>query len=80
LWINFPSSISTQPARPPRQVKQYLIEQLRLLIPDGKAALIVSTENRIPQENLMAIVDVMEKATLPLSEDVIDNLLASLNP
>jgi hypothetical protein len=48
-------------------------------MPDGKAALIVSTENRVPQENLMAIVDVMEKATLPLSENVIDNLLLSLN-
>jgi len=80
LWINFPSSISTQPAHPPRKVKEYLIEQLRLLIPDGRAALIVSTENRVPEENLMAIVDVMEKATLPLSENLFDNLLASLNP
>lgn len=78
LWINFPSAISTQPAHPSREVKKYLIGQLRQLIPDGKAALIVSTENRIPQESLIAIVDVMEKTTLPLSENLIHDLLTSL--
>ena len=73
IWINFPSAISTLPKLPPREVKEYLAEQLRLLIPGVRVALIVSTENRVPEENLMAMVEVMEEATLPLSTAKIAN-------
>lgn len=79
VWINFPSTISTLPARPPRAVKEYLIEQLELLIQNERAVVIVSTENRVPEESLMAMVDVMEEATLPLSKEVIGNLRAVLS-
>lgn len=74
VWINFPSAISTLPVYPPRVVKKYLIDYLESLIPGERAALIVSTENRVPEESLMAMMDVMEKATLPLSEEMIGNL------
>jgi hypothetical protein len=79
VWINFPSAISTLPVHPPQEVKRYLIECLESLIPGDRAALIVSTENRVPEESLMALVDVMENATLPLSKEVIRDLYASLN-
>ena len=74
IWINFPSAISTLPVHPPRVVKKYLIDCLGSLIPGENAALIVSTENRVPDESLMAMVDVMEKTTLPLSKESIRNL------
>jgi hypothetical protein len=77
IWINFPSAISTLPARSRREVKEYLIEQLRLVIPGERVALIVSTENRVSEENMMAMGDVMEKATLPLSRETIENIRAS---
>jgi hypothetical protein len=77
IWINFPSAISTLPVYPPEAVKSYLIDYLESLIPGKRAALIVSTENRVPEETLMAMVDVMEKATLPLSEETIRNLRIS---
>lgn len=79
VWINFPSTVSTLPARPPREVKEYLIRLLESLIHNERAALIVSTENRVPEENLLAMVDVMEKAILPLSTEVIGDLYASLS-
>jgi len=77
IWINFPSAISTLPAYPPRVVKKYLIEYLESLIPGDREVLIVSTENRVPDQSLLAMVEVMEEATLPLSEEVIRNLRAS---
>jgi hypothetical protein len=77
IWMNFPSAISTLPHRPTSEVKDYLIEQLRLLIPGERVALIISTENRVPEENMMAIVDVMEKAALPLSKETIEHLRSS---
>jgi hypothetical protein len=77
IWVNFPSTISTLPAHTPRIVKKYLIDYLESLIPGERAALIVSTENRVPEESLMAMVDVMEKATLPLSEEMIRKLRVS---
>ena len=77
IWINFPSAISTLPVHPPRVVKQYLIDYLESLIPGERAALIVSTENRVPGESLMAMLEVMEQATLPLSEETIRNLRAT---
>lgn len=79
LWINFPSAISTLPAQSPRAVKEYLVGQLELLIHNERAALIVSTENHVPEENMLAIADVMEKAFLPLSTEVIDNIRVSFD-
>jgi hypothetical protein len=77
LWINFPSAISTLPAHSPREVKQYLLEQLQLLMHNERAAVIVSTENRVPEENMLAMAEVMEKASLPLSNEVLNNIRAS---
>jgi len=78
IWINFPSAISTLPARPSSVVKEYLIGQLQALAPGERVALIVSTENRVPEENMMAILEIMERATLPLSREMIEEMRTSL--
>lgn len=69
IWINFPSSVSTLMG--PEDVKKYLVEQLELMIPGERLLLIASTENYLPEENVMAMAGIMEKATLPLSKQAI---------
>lgn len=77
IWINFPSTVSTLMGSRPQAVKDYLLEQLELLIPGEKTMLFASTENRVPEENIMAMAEVMEKATLPLSKEVIEKIRKS---
>jgi len=74
IWINIPSTISTLPGSSPHGVKKYLVEQLKLLIPGERAIVIASTENRVPEENLIAMTDVMERATLPLSRESVEKI------
>jgi hypothetical protein len=80
IWINFPSAVSTLPVHPPQAVKRSLIDYLESMIPGERVALIVSTENRVPEESLLAMTDVMEKATLPLSKESILNLQTVFQP
>jgi hypothetical protein len=77
IWINFPMTISSLMGPCPKTVKKYLIEQLELMIPGERVMLFASTEDRIPDENLMAMMEIMEKATLPLSKEVIKNIDSS---
>jgi hypothetical protein len=39
--------------------------------------LFASTENRVPEENIMVMAEVMEKATLPLSKEIIERIRKS---
>lgn len=74
IWINFPSTVSTLMGPRPQVVKDYLLEQLELMIPGERTMLFASTENRVPEENIMAMAEVMEKATLPLSKEIIEKI------
>jgi hypothetical protein len=47
------------------------------MIPGERTMLFASTENRVPEENIMAMSEVMEKATLPLSKEVIKKIRKS---
>ncbi|MEM2841011.1 MAG: hypothetical protein QXN62_05580 [Candidatus Bathyarchaeia archaeon] len=78
LWINFPSTISTLMGPSPKNVKKYLIDLLEHTIPGERITLIVSTENRVPTENMMAMVEVMEKAELPLTKETIEDMRRNL--
>jgi len=77
IWINFPQSISTLMGTSPDKVKKYLIDQLELMIPGERVMLVLSTEQRVPDDSMMAMVEVMEKATLPLSNRVIEDIRSS---
>jgi hypothetical protein len=77
VWVNLPSSISTLMGPSPYSMKRYLVELLELMIPGERVAIVASTENRVPEENLEAMVEVMQQATLPLSKETIDKLRAS---
>ncbi len=72
IWINFPSAISTAMGPNPLSVKRYLLQLLEKTIPGERIMLIASTENFVPEDNIIAMAEVMEKATLPLTEDVIE--------
>ncbi len=72
IWINFPSTISTLMG--PEDVKRHILEQLELMIPGERSLLIASTENYLPEENLMTMARIMEKAVLPLSKEAIAKL------
>jgi hypothetical protein len=78
LWINFPSTISTLMGPSPQNVKKYLIDLLEQTIPGERITLIVSTENRVPAENMMAMVEIMEKAKLPLTKEAIEEMRRSI--
>ncbi|MEM2180582.1 MAG: hypothetical protein QXP32_07170 [Nitrososphaeria archaeon] len=75
IWINFPSAISTAQGPNPQIVKKYLIELLEKSIPySDRIMIIASTENYVPEENIIAMAKVMEKATLPLDEKIIEEM------
>lgn len=77
LWVNFPSSVSVLMG--PSDVKKYLVEQLELMIPGARLLIIASTENYLPEENLMAMTEIMERARLPLSKEEIRSMETSLD-
>jgi len=77
IWINFPQSISTLVGTTPDKVKKYLIEQLELMIPGERVLLVLSTEHRVPDESMMAMLEVIEKASLPLSKKTIESIRSS---
>jgi len=74
IWINFPSAISTALGPRPSPVKEYLLEQLEKTIPSDRIMLIASTENFVPEDNIIAMAEVMEQATLPLSKETIEKI------
>ncbi|MCX8188236.1 MAG: hypothetical protein N3F64_00825 [Nitrososphaeria archaeon] len=75
IWINFPSAISTAQGPNPQYVKRYLIELLEKSIPYcNRIMVIASTENYVPEENLLAMAEVMEKAIIPLNKNVIEEI------
>ncbi len=74
IWINFPSAISTALGPRPKIVKQYLLEQLKRTIPSKRVMFIASTENFVPEDNVMAMAEIMEKAELPLTEDLLQKI------
>jgi hypothetical protein len=77
LWVNFPSSVSTAPGASPRAVKQYLARELGLMIPGERVMVVASTENYVPEDSIVAMAELMENVTLPLSTDIVSKLNAS---
>ena len=77
IWVNFPSAISTALGPRPSVVKEYLIDQLEKTIPSERMMLVASTENYVPEENIVAMAEVMEQATLPLSKLAIERMRTS---
>ena len=69
LWIGFPGSIYSEG---PDATRQYTIDMLNQLGTGERAALAMSTENLVSNENLLAVTSVLEHAYLPLSAAVID--------
>jgi hypothetical protein len=73
IWINFPSAISTALGPNQHNVKKFLIELLEKSIPySNRIMIIASTENFLPEENLIAMAEVMEKIRCPIERETIE--------
>ena len=73
IWINFPSAISTALGPNQQNVKKFLIELLEKSIPySNRIMIIASTENFLPEENLIAMAEVMEEIKQPIERETIE--------
>ena len=75
LWINYDNS---QYVLGPEAVKKHLLKLLRSIVPGDRVIFDASTERWVPLECLKVFANVMEKATLPLSQESIDRIEKSL--
>jgi len=71
IAVGYPGSVL---ALGPEAVKKHLLNLLRSVIPGDRIILIASTENLVPDDCLLAMTDIMEKATLPLSKESVDKI------
>jgi len=75
ILVGFPGSVYTLGTE---VVKKYLLDLLRSVIPADMVAIEASTENLVSDENLLALTSILEKATLPLSKEKIDEIERSI--
>lgn len=75
LTINFDNS---QYLYGPDAVKKSLLSLLREVIPGDRVTISPSTEHWVPPECLKVFADIMEKATLPLTHEKIDEIERSV--
>jgi len=79
VWVNFPSAISTALGPNQQNVKKFLIEMLEKSIPyTNRIMVIASTENFVPEENLIAMAEVMEKIKHPIDRETIECMRKTL--
>lgn len=76
IWMNFPESVCVLGTE---AVKRHLLELLMSVIPGDRLTLITSTEHMVPEDCLLAVTDIMEKAMLPLSMQSIFEIQRSLH-
>lgn len=75
IWAGFPGSVYSLG---PQATKKHALSLLREVIPGDRLAIEMSTENLVSNENLIMLTSILEKATLPLTEEKIDRIEESL--
>ncbi len=76
IWVGFPVSSYVLGVE---ETKRYAIELLRGFGTGERLAVTASTENLVPNENLLMLASVLENASLPLTEEGIDEIERSLH-
>ena len=76
IWSGFPGSVYVLG---PEATKKHALNLLRDVIPGDRLAIEMSTENLVSNENLTMLTSVLENADLPLTEEKIDRIAASLS-
>jgi hypothetical protein len=75
IWVGFPGSAYMGG---PEETQKSALELLRDIGTGERLAIAMSTENLVTNENLQRLTAVLEKATLPLTSEKIDNIEAAL--
>lgn len=75
LWLGFPGAIYELGAQ---ETQTFMLDLLREVIPGERLAVIMSTENLVSNENLLALTAVLEDAELPLTLDGIARIKRKL--
>lgn len=71
IWVGFPGAVY---ALGPDAVRKHTLELLRSVVPGERLVIEMSTENLVTNECLLMLTSVLEKATLPLSEDKVSEI------
>jgi len=75
IWVGFPGAVY---ALGPEETRDYALGLLRE-VREGEGLVIeMSTENQVSNQNLLTLTSVLEQADLPLTEEKIDRIEASL--
>jgi hypothetical protein len=75
ILVGFPGSVYSLGTA---VVKKYLLDLLMSVVPGDRIAIEASTENLVSDENLLALSSILEQATLPLSEEKVDEIERSI--
>ena len=75
IWTGFPGSVY---AMGPQETKLQALNMLRDAGTGERLCFVMSTENQVSNENLLALTSVLENATLPLMSEKIDEIERSL--
>ena len=75
IWTGFPGSVY---ALGSKETKQQALSMLRDVGKGERVCFVMSTENQVSNENLLALTSVLEHATLPLTPEKIDEIERSL--
>ena len=73
IWIGFPSSVYDLG---PNATKKHALDILREVGTGERVAVAMSTENLVSNENLRMLTSVLEKADLPLTKEIIDQIIS----
>ena len=75
IWVGFPGSAYMGG---PEKTQKAALELLREIGTGERLAIAMSTENLVTNENLQSLTAVLEKVTLPLTPEKIDNIEGAL--
>jgi hypothetical protein len=76
IFMSYPGSVY---ALGPEAVKEHLLKVLESAIPGDRLVVFASSETSVPEDCLLALTSIMEKATLPLSRETIEKIRNSLS-
>jgi hypothetical protein len=76
IWVGFPGSIY---ALGPQATTRYVCELLQEAAPGERLVIEMSTENLVSNENLLALTSVLERAELPLTRRIIEQIKGSIS-
>jgi hypothetical protein len=77
IWMGFPDSVYQLG---PQATRERALGLLREALSGGRLAVAMSTENPVSNLNLITLTSILEKATLPLTGEVVDRIAREMSP